>query len=210
MTKSVLLVLDGLIHPTLFGRLALERFLRVLPGYQFQKVRSMEKLPEVAAGQFDGMVLYFHHKTISERALAAFEQYVQQGGGALAIHSASASFKPFPRYFDVLGGRFVKHGPVEPITLCPPTTPPTTGPSFAGIPPFTLRDELYRHQYDPAITVQFEVKTGGEREPFVWSRSFGKGRVLYLAPGHQPGVFRSPQMQEILRRGLSWVCGAEN
>ena len=40
----------------------------------------------------------------------AFDGFVRAGGGVLAIHSATASFKGSPAYFEVLGGRFVGQG----------------------------------------------------------------------------------------------------
>lgn len=199
----VLFISSGLFHPSLLARRAVERFLRGLPDYRFQHTASLEMLPRLDLSAFRGLVLYFHHKTISPAALDTFEKYVQSGGGVLAIHSASASFKQSQRYHDLLGGRFIRHGPIEDINLLPGSA----SALFDGIAPFTIHDELYRHAYDATNTVHFFVEAGGEREPFVWSRTSGTGRVLYIAPGHTVSAVQHPQVREILRRGLAWACG---
>ena len=205
MEIPILLVSDGLFHPSLPARRVLERFLRGLPGSAVLRARSLEALPRIDRAGIRAVVLYYHHKTISPAALDALEQYAQSGGGVVAVHSASASFKQSARYRDLLGGRFLRHGPVREINL----RPCAESVLFAGIPPFPLRDELYRHEVTPDITAHFFVEVDGEREPFVWSRSCGAGRVLYLAPGHTVSALRSPHLQEILRRGLAWVSREE-
>lgn len=67
--------------------------------------------------RFAALVLYFHHKTLSPAALTRLEAYARQGGGILALHSATASFKDCLPYFDILGGRFIGHGKVEPFEM---------------------------------------------------------------------------------------------
>lgn len=206
MPVPVCLISDGLFHPPLAGRRLLEQFLRGLPDYQVTRAASLEKAA-LTGGRglqdYRALVLYFHHRRISPAALDAFEGYVRAGGGVVALHSASASFKQSRRYAEVLGGRFVRHGRVEPVTLLPAGD----SPLFAGIPAFTLRDELYRHEYDPENRVHYTVTAGGESEPFAWTRRWGAGRVLYLAPGHTVEAMRDANLREIIRRGLAWACG---
>jgi type 1 glutamine amidotransferase len=69
-----------------------------------------------------------------------------------------------------------------------------------------VRDELYRHDYDPDNLIHFHTSVGGEREPVVWTRFWGQGRVCYCALGHTVGSMRHPQVQQILQRGLRWSC----
>lgn len=206
MTNRILLVLDGLFHPPLPARLALERYLRALDGYEFTRVRSLEALTRLDLTGYKAMVLYYHHRQVSEEALGIFERFVLNGGGVVALHSASASFKQPPetaaRYADVLGGRFLTHGKVEPVFVRP-TREHTL---FEDIPDFYLIDELYRHTYNPANTIHFWVDVAGEHEPVAWSRAHGLGRVFYLSSGHRTAVFDDPNLREIIRRGLAWVC----
>jgi type 1 glutamine amidotransferase len=203
LSTPILLVSDGIVHPSLLGRFWLRRALRALPGYHFRRVASLEALPDLALASFRALVLYVHHKTLSLPALGCLETFVRQGGGLLGVHSASASFKQEDRYFEILGGRFVGHGPVETFQLQPATPQDVI---FGGIAAFSVRDELYRHEYDPDNRVHFFALVGGEREPQVWTRRYGQGRVCYCALGHTAAAMRHPSVWEILQRGLAWVC----
>lgn len=204
MKTSVLLISDGIRHPPLLGRFWLRWGLEAMPGYRFRRVGSLEALPGLRLGSFAALVLYFHHETISPAALESLEAFVRQGGGLLAVHSASASFKREPRYFEILGGRFREHGPVAPFQVRPVTPQDEV---FRGIPAFAVKDELYRHDYDAENRVHFAVMVGEEREPLVWTRYFGQGRVCYCALGHTAETMRHPHVRAILQRGLAWACG---
>jgi len=204
MKTSVLLISDGLAHPSLLGRFWLRRGLAAMPGYHFRRVASLEALPGLKAESFRGLVLYIHHENISPAALESLEGFVRQGGGLLAIHSASASFKQEEHYFAILGGSFREHGPIEPFQV-EPVTPQDE--IFHGVPAFSVTDELYRHDYDPDNRVHFYTPVGEEREPVVWTRRYGQGRVCYCALGHTAATMRHPQVQRILQRGTAWTCG---
>jgi type 1 glutamine amidotransferase len=199
---KVLLVIDGFIHPPLFGRLAVQRALKQLDGYAFSHVRSLEQLP-ARLDQLDAFVLYFHHKRLSDWALAALEEFVSNGGGLLGIHSATASFKQTHHYFEILGGRFTGHGAVEPIEVQPAGS---LDEPFRDLPGFTVKDELYLHEIQPGVKIHFEAPHGGALVPVVWTHRYGTGKVCYAVPGHRAATMRNPHYQEILKRGLAWVC----
>ncbi len=199
--KHVLLVTDGIFHPPLLARMSLGKTLAKLDGLAFQHSRSLERLPENLA-RYSALVIYFHHKVLSDSALAALDRFVSHGGGVLGIHSATASFKEQREYHKILGGRFVGHGKVEPFTV----RPVSGSDLFAGIPAFTVRDELYLHELQPGIETHFTTEYQDRETPAVWTYRYGRGRVCYAVPGHCAGSMRNATYQEILRRGLIWVC----
>jgi len=204
MTTSILLVSAGIVHPPKMGRFWLRRGLESLPDTVFRRVQSLEALAEFPSDEFDGIVLYMHQERVSIPALDRLEEFVREGGGLLALHSASASFKEQPGYFDILGGRFVDHGPVEPFLVRP--TPVAEG-IFGEVDAFSVRDELYRHEFEPENAIHFYTMVDGEREPVVWTRRFGAGRVCYCSLGHTGGSMRHPAVRRIVRQGLVWACG---
>lgn len=207
METPVLLVSDGLVHPSLPGRFWLRRALTALPGYRYRRVASLESLVGLPPDSFRAIVLYVHHNILSPAALESLDLFLSQGGGLLALHSASASFKDEPRYYDILGGQFVHHGPVEEFIVQPAAPQDEV---FGAMTPFSVRDELYRHEYDPANRIRFYTAVGGEREPVVWTRHWGRGRVCYCALGHTLGAMRHPHVHQILQRGLAWVAKGED
>lgn len=202
----VLLISAGFVHPSLWARFQLRQGLSALPNCRIDHVDSLEALPGLSLADYDGLVIYLHRETLSDAAFTALDGFVQRGGGLLAVHSASASFKDHERYYDLLGGRFVKHGAIEPYRVEPALR---NDAIFSGIPAFTIRDELYRHEWLDDVRVRFTVSVDGEREPVVWTRPYGEGRVCYAAPGHTASSMHNPHMRTILCRGLLWACGRE-
>jgi uncharacterized protein len=197
--KQILLVTDGLFHPPYFARLELHKCLAELDGFSFNHIPSMEKLPPDLE-QFAAFVIYFHAKTISEAALGAMETYVSKGGGILAIHSATASFKQSKQYSKILGGRFVGHGAIGAIEI-----KSTKREIFGEVKDFSIRDELYLHDIQPGVDIHFTARLADRVVPVVWTYHYGKGKVCYAVPGHTTASMRNPFYQKILQRGLGWV-----
>lgn len=197
--KNILLVTDGIFHPPLLGRLRLHKMFSQMDGFSFEHVSSLEKLP-ADLSSFSALVLHFHHKTISPSALERLDTFVKNGGGILAIHAVTASFKQTLPYFKILGGRFVGHGKVERLKV-----ERLEGGIF-DIGDFEVRDELYIHDLEPDIEVHFTAKHEGKEVPVVWTKQYGKGKVCYAVPGHTTGTMGNKTYQEILKRGLEWIC----
>jgi type 1 glutamine amidotransferase len=201
--KKALLVTDGLFHPTLLGRIALHRALQQLKDFSFTHVSSLEELPS-DLGVFSAFVLHYHHKTISNIALGKLDQYVKNGGGILAIHAATASFKESLPYFEILGGRFTGHGAVEEFEARR-----VSDEIFDGIDSFVVNDELYIHELQPGIQVHFTTPLDGKEVPVLWTYRYGEGKVCYAVPGHRTESMRNKTYQQILQRGLMWVSQVE-
>ena len=207
MNDSILLVSNGILHPPLLGRYWLWRDLKAQPDLNLQRVSSLEALPNLPLERLQGMVLYLHDKTISPSALAALDRFVGQGGGLLALHSTTASFKQESAYFDILGGQFTTHGPVETFQVEPAQA---QDPVFANIGAFNIRDELYLHDYDGANQVHFHANLANEWQPIVWTRLYNQGRVSYCSLGHCIATMRHPAVQTVIQRGLLSACRMES
>jgi type 1 glutamine amidotransferase len=197
--KNVLLVSDGIFHPPFLGRMVLHKTLKQTDDFTFRHVSSLEKLPS-DVDSFSAFVLDYHHKTISDSALKQLDDFVRNGGGILAIHAATASFKQSMPYFKILGGRFIGHGKVERLTV-----ESLKGEIFGSSGDFFVRDELYIHELEPGIEVHFTAKHEGKDVPVVWTYQHGNGKVCYAVPGHTSATMSNPTYQKILQRGLKWV-----
>ena len=197
--KKVLLVTDGIFHPTWLGRLTLHTILRQLDSYSFSHISSLEKLP-ADMESYSALVLHYHHKHISDSALKKLEQFSKNGGGILAIHAATASFKETMPYFKILGGRFIGHGKVENFEV-----QRIKNDIFGDIDNFIVKDELYIHELEPNIEVHFTAKLEEKDIPVVWTYRFGSGKVCYAVPGHTTRTMKNKTYQEVLKRGLIWV-----
>ncbi|MGD8398267.1 MAG: hypothetical protein PVG11_05370, partial [Anaerolineae bacterium] len=93
MRQRVLLVSSGLVHPSLLARFWLRRALAAAPGYDVRRASSLEALVGMELSHLDAIVLYVHQESLSAAALGRLAAFVAGGGGLLALHAASASFK---------------------------------------------------------------------------------------------------------------------
>mgnify|MGYP006302913017 CR=1 FL=1 len=198
--KRVLLVTRGITHPAYAARMALVHSLNQLNNIALTHIPSLEELPEDFI-DYDAMVLYFHEDQISKAVLSSLESFVAEGGGVLAVHSATASFMTEEVYFKILGGRFKEHGPISRFTISPVYKTDV----FNEIPSFSVEDELYQHEICADITVHFTAKSIDDEIPVVWTNYYGDGRVCYASPGHCPETMNHPEYQKLLIQGLQWV-----
>ena len=224
MSRKLLVISAGIVHPSWPARKNLSRILLSIKDNEYIFSSSVESFKELSLNRHAAVILYFHKQHVSAESLRVLDEFVKNGGGLLAIHSASASFKKYPEYFDILGGRFTEHGKIEEYIVRPnfdtstkhiETANDTNGATenisclFSGIDEFKVKDELYLHEYHPENTIHFYVEKNGKKEPVVWTRHYGKGRVCYLAIGHCAKSLKNPCVQKIIHSGLNWICESE-
>lgn len=138
----------------------------------------------------------------TEDALGA---YVRAGGGLVAVHSGTASYKDWPAVRAVLGGVFVSHPPPGPVSV----EPCGAHPLCAGVDaPFSIHDEHYEMVIDDAaLDVFLHTRSEHGVQPAGWSRRCGEGRVVVLTPGHFAEVWRHPSIQRLLANALTFAAG---
>ncbi len=194
----------GLVHPTLLCRRNLKSVLSERSGSQYEYSSNLETLSQLSNELYSSVILYFHKKEIANPDLDALEKFVFNGGGLLALHSASASFKQNERYYNLIGGRFIQHGKIHEFKVEPVIAESKV---FGKIPGFSIVDELYIHKYLQDATVHFTTKVNKKAEPVVWTRELGKGRVTYCSLGHRADVLKSSSVKQILYRAMDWLDG---
>ena len=198
--KRILEISTGLIHPPLMARAIIHRY--ISKSNKVTQVQSIEDVALLKHEPFDAVVIYLHRHKISAGAAQILGDFVSQGGGLLGIHSASASYKSCDSYFELLGGRFSSHGPVQKFSIIQNNSSIFTSESETSI-----CDELYHHTLMNDITVHFSARTTeGADVPIVWTRTHGKGRVFFTAPGHTVSSIKNNLVQKIILGGLSWIC----
>jgi type 1 glutamine amidotransferase len=178
--------------------------------------RFFEPRPETEAA--DVVLLYTYgalFPTAEQEALAAL---VHGGTGLVAVHCANVlrtageALDPADRpLFELLGSRFVRHPPtvsgrhrIEVVSGHPATD---------GLKGFETEDEYYELELaDDGIEVlAHRARVEGERDPslsvpIMYARHVGRGRVVYLALGHDVGGWRVPGFQALVRAALRWAA----
>lgn len=152
----------------------------------------------------------------------AFIEAVRSGKGLVVYHHASSAFtsdSPLDREFEkVIAGGWRKqgyHGKMHEFTVTVQKEHPIT----RGIKSFRHgRDELYQNSLitpgseilataysDPAK----DPKNTGKHEPMVWVNTYGKGRVVQNALGHDVEAMQSVGFKTLLIRCVEWAATGE-
>lgn len=162
---------------------------------------------------YDVIVLTMFNRslpTITGQAKENLLNFVKQGKGFYVQHLGSASFSEWEEFGKLCGRKWVMgtsgHGPrsVFKVNIVNKEHPITQ-----GIEDFKIFDELYaKLQGDSEIDVLVSTYSDWSKqtEPLVFSRSYGKGRCVHNALGHDFKAIKNPGMQQIILRAVEWAA----
>ncbi len=146
---------------------------------------------------------------------AAFEQYIQSGGGFVGIHSAADTEYNWAWYGGLVGAYFDSH---------PPGTPTATikvadkvHPSTRFLPDYWERtDEWYNYGSNPRgdvhvlMTLNESSYSGGNMgydHPIAWLHTYDGGRSWYTGGGHTSESFSEAEFLEHILGGIFYASG---
>ena len=138
-------------------------------------------------------------------------QHVQKGGALLGLHTASICFSDWPEWETLLGGKWVWGTSWHPqpdtieVTLQP-------GKLLDHLNSFNVTDELYTDlsvSSDATILASGRCERVVDPQPLIWSHTFGNGRVVYNALGHDHESLNHPEHAEALRCVVRWALDME-
>ncbi|WP_454084924.1 ThuA domain-containing protein [Georgenia sp. Marseille-Q6866] len=157
---------------------------------------------------------------LDDEQQAAFEQYIQNGGGYAGIHAASDTEYDWAWYGELVGAYFAGH---------PPGTPDGTvdvadrvHPSTAHLPfEWDRTDEWY--SYEPNVRGEVHVLATldetsydagdlamGSDHPIAWCHDYDGGRSWYTGGGHTEASFAEPAFLEHILGGIRTAAGVED
>jgi hypothetical protein len=168
--------------------------------------RMTDLNPETLAA-YDCLLIYANATEISPAQEAALLEFVAGGKGFVPLHCASYCFLNSPRYVELVGAQFLRHGTGTFRTkILEPEHPVLKG--FGG---FESWDETYVHsKHNEKDRTVLEVRAeGGGNEPWTWVRTHGKGRIFYTAWGHDERTWGHPGFQNLIERGIRWAAGRD-
>lgn len=206
----ILVFCDDLYHPASTARAGLAP-LEAPDGFKFEWIENasgwdparLRGCPAVLLSKSNVCSATDKTPWLSGPAGEALRDYVRAGGGLVAVHSGTASYKDVPAVRAVLGGVFESHPPP-----CSVTVEAVAGhPLIAGVrESFTIHDEHYQMTMDDSTADVFlRTRSAYGVQPAGWIRCEGAGRVVVLTPGHFPGVWLQPSYQILLRNALRWA-----
>ena len=147
---------------------------------------------------------------------AAFERYIQAGGGYMGIHAAADTEYDWPWYNKLVGAYFASH-PLNPgIRTATIDVTDKKHPSTAHLPDhWERKDEWYNYKsFYTDLNVlanldenSYEAGTNGSNHPIAWYHEFDGGRAFYTGGGHEDSSFSEPLFVQHLLGGLTYAMG---
>ncbi|MFQ6079085.1 MAG: ThuA domain-containing protein [Thermodesulfobacteriota bacterium] len=176
---------------------------------EFEITKVEEDLDALVAPKldpYDIIVFYYTVGEISDAQKNGLLNYVASGKGYVGIHSAADSFRECPEYRAMVGGYFVTHPHYREyqVSVVDPEHPITK-----DLTEFNVTDEQYILDYDPRVHVLCSALWKGTAMPVAWTKPWGKGRVFYLALGHDPNACKHEMFRLLLQRGTMWAATPE-
>lgn len=154
--------------------------------------------------KYDSLILYGNRYGLSQQQETDLLKYVNDGGGFVAIHSASASFNDSDAFVNLVGGAFKAHGSG---TFSVKHLKPGH-PVLSGVPQFESWDETYVHmKHNPDKEVLSVRVEGDHEEPWTWVRNQGDGRVFYTAWGHDERTWQNDGFKQLIEQSVRWTSG---
>ena len=147
----------------------------------------------------------------------AMFQLVHDGGGFVGVHSATDTWYTIPEYRELLGATFDGHPWHQRVRL---VVEDRTHPATRHLgDAFEITDEIYqfRDWSRPQVHVllrldprSVDVRRGKRADgdyALAWTKTYGRGRVIYTALGHEPGVWADERFRAHLLGAIRWALG---
>ncbi len=159
--------------------------------------------------KYKGLLIFANVEQITPDAEAAMFGFVEDGGGLIPVHCASFCFLNSPKYVELVGGQFKRHG----FTRFETKIVAPDHEIMRGLKPISSEDESYMHSRHNPDRIVLETRSDASGpvsdpngEPYTWVRESGKGRVFYTAWGHDFRTWSNVGFQQLLARGILWAC----
>ena len=160
---------------------------------------------------YDLGVIYWSQKEevsregVSDECANAINGYVAAGGKLLILHHGiSIAYNQI--CYDVVKGKFAHHPKIRTITV---TASQPAHPIVGDVKSFDIFEEPY-HFYtlpglpEPIYTYDFE----GATIPAAWEVEYGKGRLVYLLPGHGNEQFDNPAFRQLIVQSAKYLLNS--
>ncbi len=168
---------------------------------------------QTALNAYDVIVFTICSRRLAELPGQAQENllnYVKGGKGFFVQHLATASFPKWEEFGKMCGRKWVMgtsgHGPRAVFTS---KIVDKEHPITKGLADFTTDDELYaklQGNEEIHVLVTADSEWSKKTEPLVFVKSYGQGRVVHNAYGHDGKALKTPTVQKIITRGVEWAA----
>lgn len=170
--------------------------------------------PENLAGYDAVVFLSTTGDVLDDTQQAAFQEYIENGGGYAGVHAAADTEYDWPWYEGLAGAWFDSHPAIQEATV---KVEDHDHPATAHLDDTWVRtDELYNYRTNPRenarvlATLDESSYTGGNMggdHPITWCKEYEGGRSFYTGLGHTKESFTEPEFVQHLLGGIQYAAG---
>ncbi|MCG8308764.1 MAG: PmoA family protein [Cytophagales bacterium] len=189
--------------------------------FETQVTASPDTFSYEGFSQFDAVVSNWtawpeHDYRWSEETEQGFVKYIENGGGFVLFHAASATFYDWQAFREMVGTTWddrTVHGKIAPHRI---VIKDRIHPITKGVSNFWITDELW---VNAGVHAELNVlaesysdpsnKGRGKKEPVVHWNSKGKGRIFHNILGHNERAIKNTGWKTLMLRGTEWAATGE-
>ncbi len=184
-------------------------------GFDVDTTTNSDKFNDDTLKQYAAVIfLSTTGHVLDYRQRAAFERYIEAGGGFVGVHAATDTEYDWGWYGRLVGAYFNGHPkPQQAKFIIRDRNFPAT--KFFNDTVWTRTDELYNFKkINPDIHVlitidekSYEGGTNGAFHPMSWYHNYDGGRSFYTEMGHTDESYTEPLYLEHLLGGIEYAIG---
>jgi len=184
---------------------------------QDANIFTSDELKDFAAVVF----LDAHGETFNVEQRKGLKRYINNGGGFVGLHAASATNEQWPWYDKLVGRVFTDHPDIQTGVL---HVVDAQFPATMHLPEIWIwTDEWYNFSkaksenlhtllrvdestYDPTAGYEDPIKVMGDFHPIAWYQEFDGGRSCYSALGHKPESYQDLRYLDFIYGSIYWAA----
>ena len=216
---------EGYVHDNLAASIAAIQQFGEENGFDVNASDDPNEFTDENLSQYEALIFSNTNNDIfdSQAQKEALQRYIRAGGGFVGIHSACGSERQWPWFWQMLGGKFYRHAPLQDFEIL---RIDSSHLSTQALPQrWAWEDECYYlKQLNPDIKVvlaadlntvedekrkEYPGEIFGQIFPISWYHHFEGGRQWYTSLGHKIEYYRDPIFLEHLRGGILWVLNQD-
>lgn len=212
----------GFRHASIPGGIAAIERLGEQNGFEVDATENAAEFTDENLARYEAVVwLSTTGDVLDDEQQAAFERYIQSGGGYAGVHAASDTEYSWKWYGGLVGAYFQDHPAIQEATV---EVAGKGHPSTRALPASWERtDEWYNYRSNPRGDVRvlatvdedtydpvgYRGASMGEDHPIAWCHGYDGGRAWYTGMGHTSESYQDPLFLEHLLGGIESAMGKD-
>ena len=179
-----------------------------------------ELFEDISNWNYDVVVLYNMTQKLSSKRQDNFLALLKEKGvGLVAMHHAIGAFQEWEDYHAIIGAKYpLKPQEIDGVHYETATYKHDVDLSVKvadakhaitrGMKDFEIHDEGYKGSWFAKDNhVLLTVDHPDSDKTVAWTRTFGKARVFTIQLGHDAKAYASPNLGQLISRGICWTAG---